>query len=86
MGQLRFLDRREGIPLIRKKTKQRSFKDRDVHQPRIPIGERCMNPWNGKKCSSTDIALYIMFKGRRLPICWKCWKDISSKDIEWRYK
>jgi len=70
---------------MRKRTKQRSFKDHIARQPIISVGERCMNPWNGK-CSSTDIALYIMFKGRRLPICRKCWKDISSKDIEWRYK
>ncbi|RLI13032.1 hypothetical protein DRO35_01420 [Candidatus Bathyarchaeota archaeon] len=46
--------------------------------------ERCMNPWN-KKCSNTDIVLYIMFNGKRLPICHKCWEEISSKDIEWRY-
>jgi len=46
--------------------------------------ERCMNPWN-ERCSSTDIALYIMFNGKRLPICWKCWKEISSKNIEWKF-
>jgi len=43
-----------------------------------------MNPWN-KKCSNTDIVLYIMFNGKRLPICHKCWEEISSKDIEWGY-
>ncbi|MCD6089776.1 hypothetical protein J7K07_08705 [Candidatus Bathyarchaeota archaeon] len=46
--------------------------------------EKCMNPWN-KKCSNTDIILYIMFNGKRLPICHKCWEEISSKNIEWRY-
>jgi len=51
----------------------------------LSMVERCMNPWNGK-CSSRDIALYIMFKGMKLPICRKCWKDISSRNIEWRYK
>jgi hypothetical protein len=46
--------------------------------------ERCMNPWNGK-CNNTEIALYIMFKGKRLPICRECWEEISSKNIEWEY-
>jgi hypothetical protein len=43
-----------------------------------------MNPWNGK-CLSTDISLYIMYKGAQLPICRKCWESISSKDYEWMY-
>jgi len=46
--------------------------------------ERCMNPWNGR-CTSTDIALYIMYKGERLPICLRCWRSISAKNIEWVY-
>jgi len=46
--------------------------------------ETCMNPWNGR-CGSTDIALYIMYKGDRLPICRECWEAISSKDVEWKY-
>jgi len=46
--------------------------------------ETCLNPWNGK-CGNTDIALYIMYRGRRLPICRDCWEAISSKDIEWTY-
>jgi len=75
----------KGIPLMRTRIKQKTYEDRVLRQPRLSTEERCMNPWNGK-CSSTDIALYIMFNGRRLPICWECWKDISSKNIEWRYK
>jgi len=46
--------------------------------------ERCMNPWNGK-CGNLDIALYIMHKGKRLPICRRCWRIISSSKIEWVY-
>jgi len=53
-------------------------------EPRRWGKETCMNPWNGE-CSNTDISLYIMYKGRRLPICWECWGDISSKNIEWTY-
>ena len=69
---------------MRKRMRERDLRGDGDPQPIFPIGERCMNPWNGK-CSSEDIALYIIFKGRRLPICRKCWMDISSKDIEWRY-
>ena len=44
--------------------------------------ERCLNPWNGG-CESTDIAIYIMYKGNKIPLCWKCWRKISRKDFEW---
>jgi hypothetical protein len=44
--------------------------------------ERCRNPWNGE-CKSTDIHLYIMFKGRQLPICRRCWSKIADKRLEW---
>jgi len=70
---------------MKKRGRQSSLKDHAVYRSAIIAGERCMNPWNGR-CSNTDIALYIMFKGRRLPICRKCWREISSKNIEWRYK
>jgi len=49
-----------------------------------PAKEVCGNPWNGE-CTSTNIALYIMYKGRRLPICRRCWEAISSRNIEWKY-
>ncbi|MCS7120707.1 MAG: hypothetical protein RMJ07_00150 [Nitrososphaerota archaeon] len=48
------------------------------------LEEVCKNPWDGE-CRSTDIALYIMYKGKQLPVCKKCWKTISSKNIEWMY-
>ncbi|MDH5622923.1 MAG: hypothetical protein OEY39_00435 [Candidatus Bathyarchaeota archaeon] len=44
--------------------------------------EKCRNPWNGE-CRSTDIEVYIYFRGRRLPICRDCWTDIAEKDFEW---
>jgi len=44
--------------------------------------EHCLNPWNGE-CRSTDIAIYIMYKGERIPLCWKCWREISRKNIVW---
>jgi len=48
-----------------------------------PKGEACMNPWNGG-CGNTDIALYIFYGGRRLPICRGCWTEIASDNVEWR--
>ena len=52
--------------------------------PAVEEGEYCMNPWNGV-CRSADIVLYIYYRGRRLPICRKCWLEIASSDAEWRY-
>jgi len=49
-----------------------------------PEREVCMNPWNGV-CRNTDIALYIYYGARRLPICRECWREIASDDVEWRY-
>lgn len=45
-------------------------------------GERCRNPWNGS-CQNTDIQLYIIHRGERLPICAKCWSEICDSDLEW---
>lgn len=44
--------------------------------------EHCRNPWNSD-CRNTEIALYIVYKGERIPLCWKCWKMIANKNIEW---
>jgi hypothetical protein len=38
-----------------------------------------MNPY----CKNTDIALYIVVGGKRLPICAKCWEEIADSDLEW---
>lgn len=45
--------------------------------------ESCQNPWNDE-CAATDIVLTIYYNGRRLPICRKCWDEISESNIEWR--
>jgi len=45
--------------------------------------ERCRNPFRKKRCGRTDIEVYIMYKGERLPICSKCWKKIAESDYEW---
>ena len=42
----------------------------------------CMNPWK-PDCRNTDIELSIYYKGRSIPICRKCWEEISDKNIEW---
>jgi len=44
--------------------------------------EHCRNPWNGK-CRNTDIEVFIVYKGDRLPICKRCWSKIAETDIEW---
>ena len=44
--------------------------------------EYCKNPWNGG-CRSKEIEVYIYYKGKRLPICRECWRDIADKNVEW---
>jgi hypothetical protein len=43
--------------------------------------ENCKNPWKDE-CKSENIKLYIQVKGENLPICGKCWIDISDQS-EW---
>jgi len=43
---------------------------------------RCMNPWK-PECRSIDIGLSIYYKGQMVPICRRCWEDISKKNVEW---
>jgi len=40
--------------------------------------EKCMNPF--KECHNTNIVLYIMYRGRKLPICESCWWELAEKD------
>jgi|GEM_PF-828234 len=48
-----------------------------------PLNEsHCMNPWK-PNCRRTDIKLSIYYNGRFLPICRRCWSEISEKNIEW---
>jgi hypothetical protein len=35
---------------------------------------------------NSDIAVYIYYRGRKLPICRECWIEIAQKNIEWRYE
>lgn len=44
--------------------------------------EKCSNPLN-PSCKSSDIILYIIYDGRRLPICRRCWEQIAETDLEW---
>lgn len=44
--------------------------------------ETCRSPLR-RKCGREDIAVYIVFGGRILPICRRCWKEISRSDLEW---
>jgi len=44
--------------------------------------ERCGNPWN-PECTNEDIELYILIRGRKLPICRSCWNEIADKNLEW---
>lgn len=44
--------------------------------------EHCRNPWD-KTCNSSDIEVYILIKGDRLPICKGCWGKLAEKELEW---
>ncbi len=44
--------------------------------------ERCRSPLN-PDCGNWDIALYIFFEGKRLPVCRKCWRQMAETDLEW---
>jgi len=46
------------------------------------ILERCRSPLN-PKCGSTDIAVYIVYGGAKLPVCGRCWEKIAESDMEW---
>lgn len=37
---------------------------------------QCKNPW--RECKNTDIALSIHYRGEFLPVCSRCWKEISE--------
>jgi|YelNatPaOPRAMG01_1025707.scaffolds.fasta_scaffold15141_7 hypothetical protein len=47
-----------------------------------PVREQCRNPWNGG-CENTDIQVYIIYRGEKLPICSRCWGEICESDVEW---
>ena len=48
------------------------------------LEEKCQNPFF--KCKSrkpNDIKVYIVYKGKKLPICADCWSKLSELDVEW---
>ena len=50
------------------------------------MNEICENPFRKRKCENTDIQLYIIYKDHKLPVCRKCWIQLSEgryKDKEW---
>lgn len=48
------------------------------------MAESCQNPFFPCTSSNpTHIALDIVYKGERLPICEDCWTKIADSDIEW---
>lgn len=44
--------------------------------------ERCRSPLE-PGCKGTDIAVYIFWGGKTLPICQRCWSVIADSDLEW---
>jgi len=44
--------------------------------------EHCRNPWKND-CKNENIAVYIEWKGRRVPLCQSCWEKIAESDLEW---
>jgi hypothetical protein len=49
-----------------------------------PMQEVCGNPFKHKeKCKNTNIKLYIVIKGKQLPICHECWDKIADSNKEW---
>lgn len=50
------------------------------------MSEVCENPFRKRKCENIDIQLYIIYKDHKLPVCRKCWFQLSKgryKDKEW---
>lgn len=46
------------------------------------MSEVCRSPLN-PDCGRRDIQVYILFGGRKLPVCGKCWEQIADSDLEW---
>lgn len=44
--------------------------------------DKCRSPIN-PGCGERDIAVYIVFDGKVLPVCRKCWRVIADTDLEW---
>jgi hypothetical protein len=46
------------------------------------LDEQCRN-FLKPKCGCTDIVLYIQLDSERLPICTKCWSELTDLTIGW---
>lgn len=54
-----------------------------MQNPKEPEkAEQCRNPWN-TSCTNTNITVYIVYRGERLPICSNCWDTIAESEAEW---
>jgi len=58
--------------------KNRNGSNEDEEDPKI----HCMNPWK-PECRNTNIEVSIYYKGKMIPICRDCWREIANRDIEW---
>lgn len=47
------------------------------------MAEVCQNPFKRDKCKSETIKLYIEYKGKILPICYKCFDKLAVSKHEW---
>jgi len=36
-----------------------------------------------RKCSNQEITVIIMWKGKEVGLCEKCWRKIAKSDLEW---
>jgi hypothetical protein len=64
------------------KRRKPSTKESPEVDSSIDSSVHCMNPWK-PDCRNTDIELSIYYKEHSIPICRKCWEEISDKNIEW---
>lgn len=48
--------------------------------------ESCQNPFFSCTSSEpTKIALDILYKGQRLPLCKDCWQKLADTDAQWHW-
>ena len=64
---------------------KRASKNEPSEIPTMQKDERCARAKiDGKECSSSDIKVYIMHGGERLPICGACADELA--DSKWETK
>jgi hypothetical protein len=47
----------------------------------LVLDEQCCNPL--KKCNNKNVWVYIQAGAEKLPICQRCWIEISESNLEW---